>query len=63
MNVVLDPNTLLGYLENGPITLTVVLGSSTANSETLKMLEGLHGSIASSVNVCLGIAGSVSKSL
>jgi hypothetical protein len=63
VKVVMSSKTVLQYLEAGPVSLTVQIDSSTVDTNTVKMLYGLHGSLSSGVNACVLVNGSTSKSL
>jgi hypothetical protein len=60
---VLDPNTLLLYLEAGSVQFDLVFGAATVSAADAKKLEGLGSSLTTTVNLCVLANGSVSKSL
>ena len=63
VDVTMDSDTLLTYLESGVVLFTIELGATQINSQTVEFLQGAHGSLSTSVNLCIVATGSESKSL
>jgi len=63
LSQVIKNGTLFGYLSSGPVEITVQINSSTVDTATVKKLYDLHGSLSSSLSVCIEVSGSASKSL
>jgi hypothetical protein len=60
--VQIDPNLLLSYLENGPVTLSITI-SGTVNVCQAVSLINAGGEVSADVNVCVGVSGHFNKSL
>jgi hypothetical protein len=59
-------NQMLDYFSSGPVTLTIDLGSpggTVVDASTLQMLQNLNGQVSASMDICLSVSGSFSKSL
>jgi hypothetical protein len=55
--------TILTYFQSGKVTLTVTLGPTVVDEQTVQLLESLNGQISTNVNVCLSASTQVTKSL
>jgi hypothetical protein len=63
INEVLDPDTLLSYLEAGSVQIELVFGATTVNATQASLLAEHHGSLNTTVNLCVQVSGTISKQL
>ncbi len=63
VNVVMAGDQVLAYLEAGAVSLTVELAPAKADASTIKMMQGLHGSLNTTLGLSIVTSGSASKSL
>lgn len=57
LQVTMKPDTLLQYMQSGPLTLTITVVGGSVSQSTLQMLENLNGSLSTNISMDMSIIG------